>query len=121
MSVQIFVEIKNDSDPQVVERREEEVEKWARESLADIRDVAIEGMTVRADANIDPASVASLAVLLSSFTGAVGAGTALLFALRKMVAEGGALIRAIKVEINGTPRALETVTAEDLDKELHGN
>ncbi|WP_143099395.1 hypothetical protein [Bradyrhizobium sp. cf659] len=116
--MQIFVEINRDQDPKVAAKRKDEVAALARTSLGEIKGVAIDDMAVRSQANLDPATVAHLAVLLSAMAGAVGAGTSLLVALRKMVTEGGALIRAIKVEIDGTPRSLESVTPEEVDKEL---
>jgi hypothetical protein len=118
MSLQIFVEINGDQDPKIAAKHEDELTALARTSLADVKGVAIDGMAVRSEANLDPAAVAHLAVLLTAMTGAVGAGTTLLVALRKMVTEGGALIRAIKVEIAGTLRSLESVTPEEIDKEL---
>ncbi|SFH72196.1 hypothetical protein SAMN04487925_101183 [Bradyrhizobium sp. cf659] len=118
MTLQIFVEINRDQDPKVAAKRKDEVAALARTSLGEIKGVAIDDMAVRSQANLDPATVAHLAVLLSAMAGAVGAGTSLLVALRKMVTEGGALIRAIKVEIDGTPRSLESVTPEEVDKEL---
>jgi hypothetical protein len=118
MSLQIFVEITRDEDPKVAAKRKDEVAALARTSLEDVKGVAIDGMAVRSQANLDPAAVANLAILLTAMTGAVGAGTTLLVALRKLVTEGGALIRAIKLEIDGRPRPLESVTPEELDKEL---
>jgi hypothetical protein len=116
--LQIFVEINRDQDPKIAAKHKDEVAALARSSLGDVKGVAIDDMTVRSQANLDPAAVASLAVLLSAMAGAVGAGTTLLVALRKMVTEGGALIRTIKVEIGGRPRSLESVTPEEIDKEL---
>lgn len=118
MSLQIFVEINRDRDPKVSAKHKDEVAALARTNLGDVKGVAIDGMAVRSQANLDPAAVANLAVLLTAMTGAVGAGTTLLVALRKMVTEGGALIRAIKVEIDGTLRSLESVKPEEIDKEL---
>lgn len=118
MSLQIYVEINGDQDPKIAAKREDEIAALARASLGDVSGVAIDGMAVDSEANLDPAAVAHLAVLLTAMAGAVGAGAKLLAALRKMVTEGGALIRAIKVEIGGRPRSLESVTAEEIDKEL---
>lgn len=118
MSLQIFVQINRDKDPKLAAKHKDEVAELARASLGDVKGVAIDGMAVRSQANLDPGAVANLAVLLTAMTGAVGAGTTLLVALRKMVTEGGALIRTIMVEIDGTLRSLGSVTAEEIDKEL---
>lgn len=119
MGLQLFVEINPDQDPKVAAKHKDEIAALARTNLADVKGVAIEAMAVRSQANLDPAAVANLAVLLTALTGTVGVGTTLLVALRKMVTEGGALIRAIKVEIDRRPRSLESVTPEELDRELH--
>ncbi|QOG17703.1 MULTISPECIES: hypothetical protein [Bradyrhizobium] len=118
MSLQIYVEINGDQDPKIAAKHEDEITALARASLGDVSGVAIDGMAVDSEANLDPVAVAHLAVLLTAMAGAVGAGAKLLAALRKMVTEGGALIRAIKVEIGGRPRSLESVTPEEIDKEL---
>ncbi|WP_454625126.1 hypothetical protein [Bradyrhizobium cenepequi] len=118
MSVQIFLEVENDPDPQAAKQRRSQVEQWARSELSASRNLNVEGTAVRSTASIDPAAVASVAVILTSVAGAVGAGATLLAALRKMVVEGGALIRAIKVEINGEPRLLEAVSSDQLEAEL---
>jgi hypothetical protein len=119
MSLQVFVEINRDRDHKAAEKHEEDVAALTRSRLGDVQGVAIDDMAIRAQANLDPAAVASLAVLLSSIAGAVGAGTAVLIALRKMVTEGGALIRAIEIEIDGKPRPLASATAEEIEKELN--
>jgi hypothetical protein len=89
-----------------------------RKILEETEGISIVDMAVRTEANVDPATLQQLTALITAAAGTIGAGTALLVAIRKFVSTAGALIRTVRVEIGGRPVTLDRVTEAEIDQEL---
>ena len=89
-----------------------------RKTLEETKGISIMDMAVRTEASVDPATLQQLTALVTVAAGTVGAGTALLIAIRKFVSTAGSLIRTVRVEIGGRPVTLDQVTEAEIDHEL---